>query len=68
MRLTKPIRNSDWRDGFLFVGNHLALDFLNTCPIQNGEATELLPDFDALLRWFKAADVLTSGDVAISPH
>ena len=48
----KPVRTSDWRDGFLFVANHLALDFLNTCPVQNGEATELLPDFD------------TSGDVA----
>ena len=64
MSSTKPIRNSDWRDGFLFVGNHLALDFLNTRPVQNGEATELLPDFDALLRWFKAAELLTSGDVA----
>ena len=64
MSSTKPIRNSDWKDGFLFVGNHLALDFLNTRPVQNGEATELLPDFDALLRWSKAADLLTSGDVA----
>jgi len=64
MSSTKPIRNSDWRDGFLFVANHLALDFLNTCPVQNGEAVELLPDFDALLRWSKAADLLTSGDVA----
>jgi predicted RNA-binding Zn ribbon-like protein len=64
MGLTKPVRNSDWRDGFLFVGNHLALDFLNTCPVQNGEAVELLPDFDALLRWFKATDLLSSGDVA----
>jgi len=64
MSLTRPVRNSDWRDGFLFVGNHLALDFLNTCPIQNGEMTELLPDFDALLRWFRAAGLLSSGDVA----
>ena len=64
MGLTKPVRTSDWRAGFLFVANHLALDFLNTCPVQNGEATELLPDFDALLRWSKAADLLTSGDVA----
>jgi predicted RNA-binding Zn ribbon-like protein len=39
-------------------------DFLNTCPVQNGEAVELLPDFDALLRWFKATDLLSSGDVA----
>jgi predicted RNA-binding Zn ribbon-like protein len=57
------IRNSDWRDGFLFVGNHLALDFLNTCPVQDGEPTELLPDFDALLRWFQAAGLLTYREV-----
>lgn len=60
----KAVQRSDWKDGFLFVGNHLALDFLNTRPVQNGEAVELLPDFDALLRWFKAADLLSSGDVA----
>ena len=64
MGLAKPVQNSDWRDGFLFVGNHLALDFLNTCPVQNGAAVELLPDFDALLRWFKVADLLSSDDVA----
>ena len=57
---TKAVRRSDWRDGFLFLGNHLALDFLNTHPVQNGEAVELLPDFDALLRWFRAADLLSS--------
>jgi hypothetical protein len=57
---SKPDGRSDWKDGFLFVGNHLALDFLNTCPVQNGEAVELLPDFDALLRWFRAADLLSS--------
>ena len=60
----KAVQRSDWKDGFLFIGNHLALDFLNTRPVQNGEAVELLPDFDALLRWFKAADLLSSGDVA----
>ena len=58
--MTKPVRKSDWKDGFLFVGNQLALDFLNTCPVQNGEPVELLPDFDALLRWFLAADLLSS--------
>jgi predicted RNA-binding Zn ribbon-like protein len=57
---TKAVRKSDSRDGFLFLGNHMALDFLNTCPVQNGEAIELLPDFDALLRWFRAADLLSS--------
>ena len=60
----KTIHNSDWRDGFLFLGNQLALDFLNTRPVQNGEPTELLPDFSALLRWFQAAALLSARDVA----
>ncbi len=50
--------NSDWKQGFLFVGNPLALDFLNTRPVQNGEAVELLPDFKALLRWLQAAELI----------
>jgi predicted RNA-binding Zn ribbon-like protein len=58
------IHNSDWRDGFLFVGNHLTLDFLNTRPVQNGEPMELLPDFSALLRWFQAAELLSARDAA----
>ncbi len=58
------IRSSEWRDGFLFVGNQLALDFLNTCPVQNGEPMELLPDFSALLRWFQVAELLSARDVA----
>lgn len=50
---------SIWRDSFLFLGNQLALDFLNTRPVMDGQLTELLPDFSALLRWFQAADFLT---------
>jgi predicted RNA-binding Zn ribbon-like protein len=64
MAVPESGRKSDWKDGFLFVGNHLALDFLNTRPVQNGEALELLPDFDALLRWFRAASVLSSREAA----
>ena len=64
MRLTKAGRKSDWTEGFLFLANNLALDFLNTRPVQNGGAVELLQDFDALLRWFQAADLLTSADAA----
>ena len=60
----ETIHNSDWRDGFLFVGNQLTLDFLNTRPVQNGEPMELLPDFSALLRWFQAAELLSARDVA----
>jgi predicted RNA-binding Zn ribbon-like protein len=55
--------DSPWKDGFLFLGNHLALDFLNTRPVQNGEPMELLPDFNALLRWFRAAGLLSSREV-----
>jgi predicted RNA-binding Zn ribbon-like protein len=56
--------HSDWKDGFLILGNHPALDFLNTRPVQNGEPMELLPDFSGLLRWFQAADLLTSRKAA----
>ncbi len=52
------ITESDWKEGFLFVGNHLALDFLNTRPVLEGGPSELLCDFDALLRWFQAAELL----------
>ena len=52
--------DSIWKDGFLFLGNQLALDFVNTRPVQNGEPMELLADFTALLRWFQAADLLSS--------
>ncbi len=50
---------SVWKDGFLFLGNQLALDFVNTRPVQNGEPTELLPDFSAFLRWFRAAGLVS---------
>ncbi|MBS1851547.1 MAG: CGNR zinc finger domain-containing protein [Acidobacteria bacterium] len=50
----------EWKDGFLFVGHQLALDFLNTRPMLHGEAQELLPDFSSLLRWFQAAGVIGS--------
>ena len=52
--------DSIWIDGFLFLGNQLALDLLNTRPVQSGEPMELLADFTAVLRWFQAADLLSS--------
>jgi predicted RNA-binding Zn ribbon-like protein len=57
-------QNSNWRDGFLFVGNHLALDFVNTRPLQNRDPLELLPDFRALLRWLQAAGLLSTRQAA----
>lgn len=53
-----------WKDGFLFLGNQPALDFLNTRPVQNGVALELLPSFGVLLRWFQAANLLSSCQAA----
>jgi len=64
--MAKPRAEADsiWKDGVLFLGNQLALDFLNTRPVQNGELMELLPDFSALLRWFQAAALLGSREAA----
>ena len=61
--MPKAANNSDWKDGFLFLGNELVLDFVNTRPVQDGKPTELLPDFAAVLRWFHAADLLNSEQV-----
>lgn len=64
MGAAKKEEDSGWKEGFLFLGNHLALDFLNTHPVLNGGPVELLPDLAALLRWFQAADVLSSRQAA----
>lgn len=58
MKKTRTGQVAAERDGFFFLGNHLALDFLNTSPVLNGETAELLPDFASLVRWFQAAGLL----------
>ncbi len=58
--------NPDWRDEFLFVGNHLSLDFVNTRPVMNGQPVELLSDWNALLRWFRAADLISEKEMEAS--
>jgi len=63
MSRAKIKQNPDWKGGFLFLGNQLALDFLNTRPVQNGKPVELLPDLSAVLRWFQAAGLLSSREV-----
>jgi predicted RNA-binding Zn ribbon-like protein len=55
---TRSKTPNEWIDGFLFVGNHLALDFLNTKPVLADGAKELLPDVDALARWLVASGAL----------
>src|ERR1700680_4306889 len=56
----RKFMNSDWRDGFLFVGNQLSLDFLNTRPRMDGGPVELLSDCAALARWLKAAGLVSA--------
>jgi predicted RNA-binding Zn ribbon-like protein len=63
MRATRVAKVEGWKDGFLFVGNHLALDFLNTRPVQNGEPQEFLSEFNSLLRWFRAAELVTAREL-----
>jgi predicted RNA-binding Zn ribbon-like protein len=58
MPVTSQARQ-EWIDGFLFVGNHLALDFLNTRLVLADGPKELLPDVDALVRWLVASGLLT---------
>jgi len=53
-------QQTEWVDGFLFVGNHLALDFLNTKPILEGEPREFLEDAAALERWLIASGLVRS--------
>jgi predicted RNA-binding Zn ribbon-like protein len=52
--------SNEWVDGFLFVANRPALDFLNTKPVLAQGPTELLPDFNALERWLIASGIVTS--------
>lgn len=51
---------TEWRDGFLFLGNHVALDFINTRPVLNGAPQELFADWPSLVRWFRAAELIDS--------
>jgi predicted RNA-binding Zn ribbon-like protein len=53
----------EWVDGFLFVANRPALDFLNTKPVLAEGPTELLPDFDALERWLIASGIVNSAQM-----
>lgn len=46
----------DWVDGFLMVGNHHALDLLNTHLVDDNGEHELLHDAEALVRWLHASE------------
>jgi predicted RNA-binding Zn ribbon-like protein len=58
-RVYPRAKSKDWRDGFLFLGNQLSLDFLNTRPVIDGKPVELLTDSASLRRWLAASGLLT---------
>lgn len=60
MNARPKLSGSDWRDGFVFIGNDVCLDFVNTRLQVNGDAKELLTDWTSLIRWFRAAGLLDS--------
>jgi predicted RNA-binding Zn ribbon-like protein len=47
---------------FRFVGEHLALDFVNTRTVEPDRTTEALPSFRAVVRWLQTAGVLGRAD------
>ena len=53
---------------FLFVGNHLCLDFINTQMIVRGNLTDMLRKFGDLMTWLVQAKVVDAdqGKVAIT--
>jgi predicted RNA-binding Zn ribbon-like protein len=48
----------DWRGKFLFVGNQLALDLLNTSLVQDGQPVELLATPTDLADWLAGAGLI----------
>lgn len=43
---------------FIFLGERLWLDFVNTDDVRRGMRVDLLRDFDAFVRWLEAAELL----------
>jgi predicted RNA-binding Zn ribbon-like protein len=59
-----PDSREDWRGKFLFVGNQLALDLLNTSLIQDGQPVELLPTPADLADWLASAGLISPAEAA----
>lgn len=49
---------------FLFVGNRLCLDFINTEIIAEGQRKDLIHNFDALKAWLQEADAVRQSEIA----
>ena len=49
---------------FLLLGNHPALDFLNTAPVEHGQPAERLTDYAALVAWADQVGLVAPDDAA----
>lgn len=47
-------------DRFLFLGNHLCLDFINTRIIEYGQPVDLIEDFEDFVDWCAAAKIFSA--------
>ena len=47
------------RQDFLFIGENLALDFVNTQRMRDGQVVDLIADYAALMHWLAQAHILT---------
>jgi predicted RNA-binding Zn ribbon-like protein len=54
------LAQDEWKDGFLFIGNQIILDLLNTKPVLPEGPTELLSDFSSLERWLISSGAISS--------
>ena len=52
------MRNEGKGSKFIFVGNHICLDFINTQIIHKGRIVDLLQDFSHLVEWLTETEVL----------
>lgn len=55
------VKQTQDRPPFLFVGNHLCLDFINTEMIIRGQRTDLLVEWPDLIAWLVRAKLLSVG-------
>jgi predicted RNA-binding Zn ribbon-like protein len=54
------LAQDEWEDGFIFIGNQLILDLLNTKPVLPEGSTELLSDSSSLERWLISSGAVSS--------
>src|SRR5579872_3297465 len=54
--MSRPVTHTP--HSFVFLGERLWLDFINTDDLHRGVRTDALRDFDALSGWLEAASVL----------